>query len=103
MVEEGFACSDVSGTGARADESRTLPCQRTAFVMGDRPVERDRQRADLACGPQPQVDTEDVTVARHLGQQAHDLAGIALGGLARFVALAAGQCLGIVKQDRVDV
>ena len=71
--------------------------------MRRRRADRDRQRADFGSRAQAQIDTEDITFGRGLGQDPHRLAGIALRRFARLVALPAGQRFGIVDQDRIDV
>ena len=47
MIEKGLARRNISGTGAGADEGGAFPCQRGAFIMGDRPVQRNGERADF--------------------------------------------------------
>ena len=103
MVKKLFAGCNVASTGPRANESRPLPRQCRAFVMGDGGVQRNGKRAHFRCGAQAQIDPENVPLARHIGQQSHDFARIPLGRLSRLVAFAPWQLLGVVKQDRVDV
>src|SRR5262245_61678945 len=59
-VEESLSGLDVAGAGARANEGRPLPGERRAFVVGQRGVDRNGERADFGRGPQPQIDAEDI-------------------------------------------
>ena len=87
----------------RAQERRPLPRQGAAFVMGERGVFRNGQRADFGCRTQAQIDAEDVTLCGILGEQLHDLARVTLRRFARFVPFPPGQSLRLIQQDRIDV
>ena len=56
--------SRVAGTGARLDQRRALPVLAAAFVIIERRVGRDRDLGRRRIGAQPQIDAEDVAVAR---------------------------------------
>ena len=101
--EEAFACGHVARAGAGADEGGAFPGQCRAFVMRQRRADGQRERGDLARGPQPQVDPEDIAVLGHVAHDLHQRARHPLRRLARFVADPAWQQFGIVEQDRIDV
>lgn len=92
--EEVLTRSHIASTGARADEGRPLPRQGRAFVMGQRGVDRDGQRADLARRTQPQVDAEDIALGIDVAHQLHQAARHALRRFARLVPLAPGSSAG---------
>ena len=102
-AHQGRFRSDIARAGTRPDERCALPGQRRAFVMRDRRIERQRQRAHFGSGSQPQIDAENIPLAGDFGQQAHGFASIALRRFTRLVALAAWQRRRIVEQDGVDV
>ncbi len=101
--QERLARRQIARAGARANERRALPRQRRAFVMAQRRFERDRQRADLAGGPQPQIDPEDIAFGIDVAHHFHQPPRHPLRRFARLVALAPRKQVGIVEQDRIDV
>ncbi len=102
-IEKRLAACDIARSGACTDKGGAFPSERRAFVMAGRRLERYCQRADLGGRAQPQVDAEDVSFRCDIGQQSHDIAGIALRRLGRIVTLPAGQRLAIVEQNGIDV
>ncbi len=101
--KEALACRHIAGAGPRPDEGSAFPRQCRAFVMGQRGLIGDCQRADLARGTEPQIDSEDVAFVIDMAHQLHQRARHPLRRLARFVAFAARQRGRIVEQDRIDV
>ena len=70
LLQERFARVKVARHRARLDEGGALPVLAHAFVIGERGLERDRDRRRAGVGTQPQIGAEDVAVARAF---AHDL------------------------------
>ena len=101
--QKPLALCNVASGSTGPDESRPLPRQRGAFVVAERPVERDRQRADLTGRAQPQIDPEDIAMLAAARQQLHHPPRDTVGSLAGVVALAPGKALRVVDQDRIDI
>ena len=85
-----FGCRNIAGCGACTDEGGALPCQGRTFIVAQRRIERNRQRADFGGRAQPQIDPENVAFCAIGGKHLDDVARVALRRLARFVPLPPG-------------
>jgi hypothetical protein len=88
---------------ARTDKRRLLPRERFGFIIGDRRIHRQDDRRHLGMRTQAQVDAEHMAVAgarrQYFGHPPRD----PHRRLARIVALAARERVGVEDQYRVDV
>ena len=73
--EEAFAEREVAGNGARLDHCGALPVLSDRLVIGVGAGGRERDRGRSRIGPQPEVDSQHVAVARALLQEAGERLG----------------------------
>ena len=85
------------------DERRPLPRQRLAFVIADRPFDRQRDRRRFGRWPQPQIDAQHIAVAIARLQQLDDTLGDPHRRLFRLLTRPVRQRFGIEQQDGIDV
>ena len=71
--------------------------------MGERRLDRNRQRANFGGGPEAQIDAEDIALASDMAERFHQRARDPLRRLARIVAGSPGKQMRIIEQDRVDI
>ena len=102
-VQETLAQRHVARRSPGADERRPLPCQRLRFVIGDRRIDRDRDRRHLRRRAQPQVDAQHIAVGIAPLQQLQHAPRDPHRGVRHILARAMRQHRGIVDQDRVDI
>ncbi len=101
--EEALAGGDVARRRPGADECGALPRDGGTFIMCQRGIERDRERAHLRRRTEAQVDAEHVTLGSLRGERLDHAPRDPLRSFARLIAFAAGQQRGIEEQDRIDV
>ena len=94
---------EVPCAGPGADKRGPLPRQRRALVIGNRRIQRQRDRGHFGRRAKPHVDPRDIAefVAR-LEQFDHP-PSIADSRLRRVFARSPGQALGVEQQDEIDV
>ncbi len=102
-VEETAAERQIAGTGPGADEGGAFPGQRLALIIGDRRLDRQHDRRHFWRGAQAQVDAQHIAVAVARLEQLDHAAADPHRRFLHVLARAAGQRLGIEKQDRIDV
>ena len=88
--QEGVSSRKIPGAGTGANESGALPRQRGGFIMAQRGIDRDCQRADLGRRAEPQINPEDIALAVDMAHRFHQRPRHALRGLAGLVARTAG-------------
>ena len=103
FLQKTLAQRLVTGAGAGADERRALPRQSLRFIIGNRGIDRQRDRRHFGRRPEAHVDARDIAVLGPLLQQLDQPPGDANRGLPRLVPLAARKDGGIEQQDQVDV
>ena len=101
--EERLAHRDIARRRPRADEGCPFPAQRTRLIVGNRRIDRHRQRRRLRRGPQPQIDAQDIAIGIARLQQIDDSARNPNGRFPHIITFVAGHCRGIEQQDRINV
>ena len=65
-IQEGFARCNIAGAGTRPNKGRSLPSKCRAFIVRQRGIGRNGQRADFARRAQSQIDPENISFSRIL-------------------------------------
>ena len=102
-IEEIAAERLITSRHPGTDKRRPLPCQRLAFVIADRPFDRQRDRRRFGRWPQPQIDAQHIAVAIARLQQLDDTLGDPHRRLFRLLTRPVRQRFGIEQQDGIDV
>ncbi len=95
LSQESLARSDIAGRHPGFDMGRPLPVLADALIIVHGGGDRRRHRGRRWIGPQPQIDTEHVTVRSARLQEFGDGLGQAHGQGLRLDPLAQGQDLGV--------